>query len=159
MSTIERFETPGEYRQAFDRLLTGTHRHLRIYDQDLLELAIDTPQRVEALRQLCLSGSPRRIEILLRNWAPVRDRQHRLMALLQQFGHVLEIRQEEEIDEPAMESFVIGDDRLILVRPHRDSWRSLLHLEDPLSARAHIQIFDQLWQRSEGPLASRPLGL
>jgi hypothetical protein len=159
MSTIERYETPGEYRQAFDRLLTGTRRHLRIYDQDLLELALDTPQRIEALRQLCLSGSFPRIEILLRDWSAVRDRQPRLMALLQQFSHAMEIRQEEQISEPAMESFVTGDDRLALVRPHRDGWRSLLHLDDPLSARAHIQNFDQLWQRSEGPLASRPLGL
>lgn len=159
MSTVERFETPGEYRQAFDRLLAASLRQLRIYDQDLLELALDTPQRIEALRQLCLSGSARRIEILLRDWALVRDRQPRLVGLLQQFSHVMEIRREEEIDEPSMESFVVGDDRLILVRPHRDSWRSLLHLEDPLTARVHIQNFDQLWQRAEGPLDSRPLGL
>jgi len=159
MSTVEHFETPGEYRQAFDRLLSLSQRQLRIYDQDLLELALDSPRRIEALRQLCLSGSPQRIEILLRDWSTVRDRQPRLMGLLQQFSHVMEIRREEEISEPAMESFVIGDDRLILVRPHRDSWRSLLHLEDPLSARAHMQNFDQLWQRSEGPLAVRQMGL
>ncbi|MGA7178718.1 MAG: hypothetical protein WBX11_03890 [Thiobacillaceae bacterium] len=159
MSTVERFDTPGEYRQALDRLLAASLRHLRIYDQNLVELALDTPQRIEALRQFCLSGSARRIEILLRDWAPVQDRQPRIMALLQQFSHVLEIRREEEINEPAMESFVIGDDRLILVRPHRDSWRSQLHLEDPLVAGAHIQNFDQLWQRAEGPLASRALGL
>ena len=159
MNSAERLETLIEYRQAFDRLLAATRQHLRIYDQDLRELALDAPQRVDALRSLCLSGTGRRIEILLRDWALVRDRQPRLMSLLQDFGHVLSIRQEEALDEAPMEAYVLGDDRLILTRPHRDSARSLLHLDDPLACRAHLQTFDQLWQRAEGPLASRPLGL
>ncbi len=159
MTSAERFETLIEYRQAFDRLLAGTRHQLRIYDEDLRELALDTPQRIDALRNLCLSGPGRRIEILLRDWAPVRDRQPRLMGLLQVFGHILEIRQEGAVAEAPMEAYVLGDDRLILTRPHRDSPRSLLHLDDPLACRAQMQTFSQLWQRSEGPLASHPLGL
>ena len=159
MNSAERLETLIEYRQAFDRLLAATRQHLRIYDQNLSELAIDTPQRIDALRNLCLAGPGRRIEILLRDWSLVRDRQPRLMGLLQTFGHVVEIRQEEAVDEAPMEAYVLGDDRLILIRPHRDSARSLLQLDDPLACRAHMQLFNQLWQRAEGPLASRPLGL
>jgi hypothetical protein len=159
MTNAERFETLIQCRQAFDRLLAVTRQHLRIYDQDLRELALETPQRIDALRSLCLSGPGRRIEILLRDWAPVRDRQPRLMGLLQHFSHALEIRQEQPIDEASMEAYVLGDDRLVLTRPHRDSARGVLHLDDPLACRAHIQTFSQLWQQSEGPLASRPLGL
>ena len=159
MSSAERLETLIEYRQAFDRLLAATRQRLRIYDQNLRELALDTPQRIDALRSLCLSGSGRRIEILLRDWNVVRDKQPRLMGLLQHFGHVLEIRQEEALDEAPMEAYILGDDRLILTRPHRDNARSLLHLDDPLACAAHTHTFDQLWQRAEGPLASRPLGL
>lgn len=159
MTSTERFETVIEYRQAFDRLLAATRLHLRIYDQDLRELALDTPARIDALRSLCLSGPGRRIEILLRNWDSVRDHQPRLMELLQHFSHALEIRQEESVDQAPMDAYVLGDDRLILTRPHRDSARSLLHLDDPLACRAHIQTFSQFWERSEGPLASRPLGL
>jgi hypothetical protein len=158
-TSAERLETLIEYRQAFDRLLAATRQHLRIYDQDLHELALDTPQRIDALRSLCLRGAGRRIEILLRDWASVRDQQPRLMGLLQHFSHALEIRQEEAVDEAPMEAYVLGDDRLILTRPHRDSARGLLHLDDPLACGAHMQTFSQLWQRSEGPLASRPLGL
>jgi hypothetical protein len=159
MTSAERFETLIEYRQAFDRLLAATRRHLRIYEQDLRELALDSPERIDALRSLCLSGPGRRIEILLRDWSSVRDRQPRLTGLLQYFGHVLEVRQEEPVKAAPMDTYVLGDDRLILTRPHRDSARSLLHLDDPLSCTAHIQTFSQVWQRSEGPLASRPLGL
>jgi hypothetical protein len=159
MKIAEHFDSLVQYRQAFDRLIVATQRHLRIYDQDLRELALDTPQRIDALRNLALSGNGRRIEILLRNWAPVRDQQPKLMGLLQHFSHVMEIRQEEEIDEPSMESFCIGDDRVLLVRPHRDSWNSHLYFDNPLTARAHIQNFGQLWQRAEGPLAFKPLGL
>jgi hypothetical protein len=159
MSGAEHLETQVEFRQAFDRLLAATRQHLRIYDQDLRELALDTPQRIDALRSLCLSGPGRRIEILLRDWASARDHQPRLMGLLQHFGHVLEIRQEEAIDEPPMETYVLGDDRLVLIRPHRDSGHGLLHLDDALACRPRMQSFDQLWNRAEGPLASRPLGL
>jgi hypothetical protein len=159
MNTSEPFDTVVEGRRAYDNLMAATQRSLRVFDQDLSELALDAQPRIDALRRLCLSGSNPRIEILLRDWAPVRDRQPGLMDLLRNFGHIIEIRQEEPMGDPPMESFCIGDDRMLLIRPHRENWRGHLHRDDPLGCRVHLATFSQLWQRSEGPLASRPLGL
>jgi hypothetical protein len=157
MSEIEHLDTPSGYLQAFDRLLAGTHRHLRIFDQDLRELDLGKPQNIAALKGLALSGG--RVEILLRDWAPVRDYMPGVMSLLQNFSHLIAIRQEEVIEEPSMESFCVGDDSSVLVRPHRHSWRSQLYLNDPLAAQVHIRKFEPLWQRAEGPLSFKPLGL
>ena len=53
------FETPAEFRDAFDALLAGTHRQLRLYDHDLGLLEFDHAPRHAALRALCVTGGGR----------------------------------------------------------------------------------------------------
>lgn len=53
---MSRFETAAEFRDAFDALLAGTHRQLRVYDHDLSLLEIDDAPRHAALRALCVAG-------------------------------------------------------------------------------------------------------
>lgn len=54
------FETPAEFRAAFDALLAGTHRQLRIYDHDLGLLEIDHAPRHAFLRAKAWRFAPTR---------------------------------------------------------------------------------------------------
>ena len=87
------FETPTEFRAAFDTLLASTQRQLRLYDHDLGLFDIDHAPRHAALRTLCAAGGGRRIELLLDDISHVARNHPRLMQLVRDFGHVLEIRQ------------------------------------------------------------------
>jgi len=87
------FETPSEFRAAFDALLASTLRQLRLYDHDLSLLEIDHLPRHTALRTLCVAGGGRRVELLLDDISRVTRDQPRLMQLVRDFSHVLEIRQ------------------------------------------------------------------
>ena len=87
------FETPAELRAAFDALLDSTQRQLRLYDHDLSLLDIDQLPRHNCLRAICVSGGGRRIELLLDEIHLVARNCPRLMQLVRDFGHVIEIRQ------------------------------------------------------------------
>ena len=153
------FETPAEARAAFDALLAGTRRQLRLYAVDLGGLQIDDAPRLAALRALCVAGGGRRIELLLDDVSRVARDHPRLMQLLRDFGHVLEIRQADR-DAPRPDAaFALADRRAVLLRPDKGSPRGALHPDDPGRAAALDQEFEGLWQRAPAAVSATTLGL
>ena len=153
------FETPSEFRAAFDALLAGTHRLLRVYDHDLSLLDIDDAPRLAALRALCVAGGGRRIELLLDDISRVARDHPRLMLLLRDFGHVLEIRQADPDAPRPDEAFVLADRHGVLLRADKSTVHGTLHPDDPGSATALHQNFEGMWQRAPASVSATTLGL
>jgi hypothetical protein len=155
MSTTE---TPSEFRAAFDTLLAGTHRQLRVYDHDLSLLDIDHTPRHAALRALCVAGGGRRIELLLDDISHIARNYPRLMQLLRDFNHVLEIRQADPDAPRPEEAFVLADRHGVLLRVDKAALPGILHPDDPGQASLLHQSFESMWQRSPANV-STTLGL
>jgi hypothetical protein len=153
------FETPSEFRAAFDALLAGTHHLLRVYDHDLSLLDIDDAPRLAALRALCVAGGGRRIELLLDDISRVARDHPRLMLLLRDFGHVLEIRQADPDAPRPDEAFVLADRHGVLLRADKSAVHGTLHPDDPGSATALHQSFEGMWQRAPAQVSASTLGL
>ena len=153
------FETPVEFRAAFDALLAATHRQLRLYDHDLSLLDIDDASRLAALRALCVAGGGRRIEILLDDIGRVARDHPRLMLLLRDFGHVLEIRQADPDAPRPDQAFVLADRHGILMRADKAAVRGALHEDDPARATALDHSFEEMWQRAPASVSASTLGL
>ena len=153
------FETPSEFRAAFDALLAGTKRQLRVYDHDLGLLDLHDAPRLAALRALCVAGGGRRIEILLDDISRVARDHPRLMLLLQNFGHVLEIRQADPDAPRPDEAFVLADRHGVLLRADKAAVHGTLHPDDPGSATALHQSFEGMWQRAPASVSATTLGL
>jgi len=153
------FETPSEFRAAFDALLAGTKRQLRVYDHDLGLLDIDDAPRLAALRALCVAGGGRRIELLLDDISRVARDHPRLMLLLRDFGHVLEIRQADPDAPRPDEAFVLADRHGVLLRADKSAVHGTLHPDDPGSATALHQSFEGMWQRAPAQVSASTLGL
>jgi len=153
------FETPSEFRAAFDALLAGTKRQLRVYDHDLSLLDIDDAPRLAALRALCVAGGGRRIELLLDDISRVARDHPRLMLLLRDFGHVLEIRQADPDAPRPDEAFVLADRHGVLLRADKSAVHGTLHPDDPGSATALHQNFEGMWQRAPASVSATTLGL
>jgi len=153
------FETPAEFRAAFDALLADTHRQLRVYDHDLSLLDIDHAPRHAALRALCVAGGGRRIELLLDDLGGVARGHPRLMQLVRDFGHVLEIRQADP-DAPRPDAaFVLADRHGVLLRADKAVVHGTLHSDDPGRATLLNQSFEGMWQRSPASVSATTLGL
>ena len=153
------FETPAEFRAAFDALLAATHRQLRLYDHDLSLLDIDDAPRLAALRALCVAGGGRRIELLLDDIGRVARDFPRLMVLLRDFGHVLEIRQADPDAPRPDQAFVLADRHGVLLRPDKAAVRGALHEADPARATALDHGFEEMWQRAPASVSASTLGL
>jgi hypothetical protein len=156
---MSRFETPAEFCVALDALLDSAQRHIRVYDIDLGLLDIDQPARHAHLRAFCLAGGGRRIELLLDDIARVTRDCPRLMQLVRDFGHVIEIRQ-ADLDLPRpQQAFALADLRGALVRADKTVWHGTLRLDDPRTAANLSQQFEALWQRAPGGVSATTLGL
>lgn len=153
------FETPAEFRDAFDALLAGTHRLLRVYDHDLSQLEIDHAPRHATLRALCVAGGGRRIELLLDDISHVARNHPRLMQLVRDFGHVLEIRQADPDAPRPDEAFVLADRHGVLLRADKAAVHGTLHPDDPGRAAALHQNFEGMWQRAPASVSATTLGL
>ena len=153
------FETPSEFRAAFDALLAGTHRQLRLYDHDLGLLEIDHAPRHAALRAFCVAGGGRRIELLLDDISRVARDHPRLMQLVRDFGHVLEIRQADSETPRPDQAFVLADRHGVLLRADKGAVHGTLHADDPARATALHQDFEGMWQRTPAQVSATTLGL
>ena len=142
------FETPAEFRAAFDALLAHAPRQFRLYDRDLSLLDIDHQPRHASLRALCVAGGGRRIELLLDEIHHVARDCPRLMQLVRDFGHVIEIRQADPNMPRPDQAFALADRHGALVRADKTALHGTLHLDDPHSAILLHQEFEGMWQRS-----------
>lgn len=153
------FETATECRAAFDTLLPHAHRLLRIYDHDLHLLDLDQVARHASLRAFCVAGGAHRIEILLDDIQKVAREHPRLMQLVRDFGHVLEIRQADPSMPRPDHAFVLADRQGVLFRADKAVEHGTLHLDDPHRAVPLHQDFDSMWQRSQASVSATTLGL
>ncbi|MGE5318760.1 MAG: hypothetical protein ACM3KD_01135 [Hyphomicrobiaceae bacterium] len=153
------FETPAEFRFAFDALLSATRRQLHVYDRDLSLLDIDDQPRHAALRALCVAGGGRRVELLLDDIGHVSRSHPRLMQLVRDFGHVLEIRQADPGAPRPDQAFVLADRHGVLLRADKAVVRGTLHPDDPGNAAALHQSFEGMWQRAPASVSATTLGL
>jgi len=153
------FETPAEFRAAFDVLLAHTQRELRLYDHDLALLDIDHLPRHANLRALCVAGGGHRIELLIDEIHHVTRDFPRLMQLVRDFGHVIEIRQADPVAPRPDQAFVLADRHGILRRADKSAVHGTLHLDAPHDAIPLHQSFEAMWQRSQASVTSTTLGL
>lgn len=153
------FETPAGLRASFDALLAGLPRTLRVYDTDPDALDLDQPERHAALRAVCLAGGGRRIELLLDSVDGLARGYPRLMRLLRDMGHVLEIRQADPDLPRPDQAFVVADRRSVLLRPDKHGLRGRATLDDVATAVRLDQTFDAMWQRAPLTVGATTLGL
>ncbi len=153
------FETPAEFRAAFDALLDSTQRQLRVYDQNLSLFDIDQLPRHNRLRTICVAGSGRRIELLLDEIHHVARDCPRLMQLVRDFGHVIEIRQADQNMPRPDQVFALADRHGALVRADKSALHGTLHLDDAHSTILLHQEFEGMWQRAQAGVTATTLGL
>jgi hypothetical protein len=153
------FATPSELHAAFDALLARTHRQLRVYDTDLSLFDLDQLPRHAALRALCVAGSGHRIELLLDNIHHLSRDCPRLMQLLRDFSHVLEIRQADPDAPRPDQAFAVADHHSALIRADKTALRGALYLDDPSRTVNLHQGFEAMWQRAQTHVSATTLGL
>lgn len=83
----------------------------------------------------------------------------RLMQLVRDFGHVLEIRQADPDTPRPDQAFALADRHGVLLRADKAAALGTLHLDDARDAVLLNQRFEGMWQRSPAGVSATTLGL
>jgi hypothetical protein len=147
--TAELFDSEAGFRAAIDLTLAAARREVRIFDQDLVRLGIDDAAHVALLGRFLAAGSHRRLRIVLHDMAPLEKRSPRLLALIRQHHHAIEIRTTPDHLRQLTDCWVLADQDHGAIRFHADHPRGKRITAWPAEIGPWWQRFDELWEASE----------
>lgn len=149
----------GDYQIAIDRLLAAGGTRLRIYDEDLVQLKLESTGRLAGLTRVLQAAAPDALQIALRNAEPLRSLHPRLLHLLATYSHVAGARQTPPQLADLRDSLVLLDERHALIRFERDLPRGKLLIDEPDEVRSYLRRFDEIWNEGGESVAATTLGL
>ena len=159
MSLHEKFDTLNEYHTALDRVIQRAEQNLNIFDFNLADSGYNSPQRFQLLRDFLLAGRNNRLIIILHETDYLTKYCPRLMNLLSQFSHAIDIRQTWEQAKQICDTFVLADGRHYVHRFHYDHPKCQLALDDIQGCASLVQRFNELEKSSDAALPPTTLGL
>ncbi len=149
--------TAADWRRAAQEMLDQASRRVRLREDALSDQNWNNAQLAAALKNFLLAGPQRRAEFLLSDTRHLYARCPALLDLLARFGHLIEIRLQEE--EPAPECYFLADDKGLLLRPSADNWNARYAPRDRRAAAPWQLHFEAAWERAGAGIPARPLGL
>lgn len=149
--------TAADNREAALQIARLARRQLAIFTRELEPQVYDTPEFIEAAKQLALSGSRTRIRILLIDSRRATKEGHRLVELARRLSSSFEIRKPHRDYLDVAETFMIADEKGLLYRKLATRWEGIVDPHDPLAAREKLKLFDEIWQRSLDDIETRQL--
>jgi hypothetical protein len=153
------FTSWTEYQAAADRVLALATRSIRIYDEDLAQLHLESDGRTDRLREFLAAGHPDSLRIALRNSSPLRQRQPLTMSILARFSHIAHAKQTAGQLAHLRDSMVIVDERHAVIRFDRDQPRSKLLEDDPDEVAPYLRRFNEIWDEGGDAVGPTTLGL
>lgn len=154
-----KLEGPIDYEKALDSLIPRAHRQLRIFDQDLRNQGYNSQGRFDLLQRFLLQNRANRLTIVLHDTDYLTRECPRMLKLVQQFSHAIDIMRTTDDARGISDPFVIADDEHYLHRFHYDHPRAALTLNDKEGALDLIRRFNEIIEVSEPAAPPTTLGL
>ena len=151
--------TRKEYREAFERLIGLAERELRIFDPDLADLEMNSPQKFELLRAFLLRGRTNRLYIAVHNTDTILKYCPRLMNLLRQFSERIFINQTQDDAAGLQDCFVLADKLHFVRRLVQAQPRGTLALNDDRESQGMYTRFSEIWESSRPAVSASVAGL
>lgn len=153
------FESEAGFRQALDTVIAASVQEIRVFDQDLMRLALEQKDRAEAIGNFLAYDSNRRLRIVLHDPDYCQRYCPRLINLLRRFSQAVEFRQSPEELRHLAESYLLADRTQAAVRYHQGQARGKIILDAPEEVHPWWQRFEELWGLSAPCLSATRLGL
>jgi len=153
------FDGVTDYIAALDTVCASAQHSLNIFELDFSDIGFNSEARYDALRHFLLGSTNNRLRLL------AHDPQHlvrycpRMMMLLREFSHSMEIFQTPAHMKGVTEPFAVADNAHYVRRYHFDDARGLLATNDHEGARLLNSRFQEMWQASHPGATPTRLGL
>jgi len=157
--TRELITSWSDYRAAADRLLALASEKIAVYDEDLVELRLESAAALEQLQRIVKGGQGVALRLAVRNAAPLAQRQPGLLKLLTVFGHRALAQQTPEQLAHLRDNLLIVDDRHALIRFDREQARGKLLIDEADEVRPYARRFEEIWAEGGERFTATTLGL
>jgi hypothetical protein len=153
------FDGVTDYIIALGTVCASAQHTLNIFEKDFSDIGFNSEVRYHVLRHFLLGSTTNRLQIL------THDTQHlvrycpRMMMLLREFSHSMEIFQTPTHMKSVTEPFAVADNAHYVRRYHFDDARGLLAKNDPEGARLLNSRFQEMWLASHPGATPTRLGL
>jgi len=151
--------TRREYRDALARLIGLAQHELRIFDLDLCDLEINSPQTYALLHAFMLRGRNNHLYIVVHDTGHIRNDCPRLLNLLRQFSDRMFIHQTQGEATSAQDSLVLADKLHFVRRPVQAQPRATLRLNDDQESQGMHLRFSEIWDNSFPAVSATTSGL
>lgn len=155
--TYQALSTLGEYRLAVDKVILSAQTRLSVFDNDLLDVALEEVARFEILRTFLVCDRTNRLQIVLRDASYVQQHAARIQQLLRDFSSQIEIRLILEVRDT--DAFIYSDTGVCLYRPQHDHPKSILTRQDRARYRLLQSRMTFMLTASEQVISAITLGL
>ncbi len=156
---IRKLSGINEIQLAIDQIIGTARRELQIFDGNLAEGGFGSPARFQVLRRFLLANRANRIQIALHDTDYLTRSCARMMTLLRQFPHAIEIHHTLPAARHASDAFVLADALSYWRRYHTADPRSELVFNDDAGGRLLRSRFEQIWEASEASVSATLLGI
>jgi hypothetical protein len=148
-----------EYQAAIDRLLALACHKICIYDQDLGQLKLELPSRLDALKRVLQGTEPDALRIALRDATALRRDHPVLNNLLTTYSHRATAQQTPEQIAHVRDNMILVDGKHALIRFDRDQARSKLLVDEADELKPYLTRFEEIVSEGGERISSSVLGL
>lgn len=149
----------ADYQTALDRLLAFASQKIRIYDEDLSSLKLESEPRQSHIKRILQAGYGDTLQIALRNASPFRQQHPVLLKLLSNYGHLAAVQETPPQLAHLRDSMILVDDKHALIRFERDLPRSKLLIDEIDEIRPYLIRFREIWTEGGESVSATTLGL
>ena len=155
----ELITTWAEHDSALQKLLLLASKTLRIFDDDLSKLKLESRENIESLQRFLAAGQSHRVRIVLKDAEPLRRQSPRLMKLLMTYPQQMSIIECPPHLASVDNSLCLADDRHALVRIHQDHARARIVIDSAPECAPYVHQFEAIFNEGGEPISATILGL
>ena len=153
------FAAPSEYLAALDNVLALAANEILVLDRDLRDGDWNSVRRAELLQTFLLKHRTSRLQIIVHETLFIEAHLPRLLMLLREFSHKVEIRRTIEDGRNAWDAYVLVDGKHALNRFHQNVMRGELGIDAVDKVRELRERYDEIMVFSEPGVNATQLGL
>lgn len=128
-------------------MVKQAQRTLDMISRNLDPVVYDTPEFVQAVRQLVLKSRHTKVRILVHEPAQIMKRGHRLVDLAMQLTSFIELRVPDNEHADFNESLLIADASGYIHRQNGERYEAKLNFSDGRISRILSKVFDEIWEK------------
>ncbi|NNE39272.1 MAG: hypothetical protein HKN08_13285 [Gammaproteobacteria bacterium] len=141
-------ESSEDNISATNAMVIQASRKIDIISRKLDPVIYDTPEFIEAIKQLILKSSRAKVRVLVFEPEQIVKRGHRLVSLSMDMSSYITINVPNKEHAAFNESLLIADAAGYIYRKESERFEGKVNFNDKRASRFLIHEFDQMWEKS-----------